>query len=109
MRPNILVLGYKRNWRTASPQSLEDYVGILQYGHASSSASRGHWHLVVALQLLTAAATCAVSSWTVPFPINCLLLPPSSDAFDFKYGVCLMRMKEGLNVSRVLEAHGKWF
>uniref|UniRef100_A0A8C3MA57 Solute carrier family 12 member 3 n=1 Tax=Geospiza parvula TaxID=87175 RepID=A0A8C3MA57_GEOPR len=60
MRPNTLVLGYKRNWRTASPQSLEDYVGILH------------------------------------------------DAFDFKYGVCLMRMKEGLNVSRVLQAHGKW-
>ncbi|NXB35388.1 S12A3 protein, partial [Eulacestoma nigropectus] len=57
MRPNILVLGYKRNWRTASPQSLEDYVGILH------------------------------------------------DAFDFKYGVCLMRVKEGLNVSRVLQAH----
>ncbi|XP_064579009.1 solute carrier family 12 member 3 isoform X1 [Zonotrichia leucophrys gambelii] len=57
MRPNILVLGYKRNWRTASPESLEDYVGILH------------------------------------------------DAFDFKYGVCVMRMKEGLNVSRVLQAH----
>ncbi|NWV05190.1 S12A3 protein, partial [Ptilonorhynchus violaceus] len=57
MRPNILVLGYKRDWQTASPQSLEDYVGILH------------------------------------------------DAFDFKYGVCLMRMKEGLNVSRVLQAH----
>ncbi|XP_050759914.1 solute carrier family 12 member 3 isoform X2 [Gymnogyps californianus] len=57
MRPNILVLGYKRNWQTASPQSLEDYVGILH------------------------------------------------DAFDFKYGVCLMRMKEGLNVSRVMQAH----
>ncbi|XP_027762656.1 solute carrier family 12 member 3 isoform X1 [Empidonax traillii] len=57
MRPNILVLGYKRNWRTASPQSLEDYVGILH------------------------------------------------DAFDFKYGVCLMRMKEGLNVSRVPQAY----
>ncbi|KAM6381030.1 solute carrier family 12 member 3 isoform 5-T5 [Pluvialis apricaria] len=57
MRPNMLVLGYKRNWRTVSPQSLEDYVGILH------------------------------------------------DAFDFKYGVCLMRMKEGLNVSRVMQAH----
>ncbi|NXH68029.1 S12A3 protein, partial [Hydrobates tethys] len=57
MRPNILVLGYKRNWQTASPQSLEDYVGILH------------------------------------------------DAFDFKYGVCLMRMKEGLNVSRMMQAH----
>lgn len=41
--------------------------------------------------------------------VNCLLLPPSSDAFDFKYGMCLMRMKEGLNVSRVMQAHGKWF
>lgn len=39
--------------------------------------------------------------------MNCLLLPSSSDAFDFKYGVCLMRMKEGLNVSRVLQAHGE--
>ncbi|KFQ32822.1 Solute carrier family 12 member 3, partial [Merops nubicus] len=57
MRPNILVLGYKRNWRTVCPQSLEDYVGILH------------------------------------------------DAFDFKYGVCLMRMKEGLNVSQVMQAH----
>ncbi|NWR60093.1 S12A3 protein, partial [Bucorvus abyssinicus] len=57
MRPNTLVLGYKRDWQTASPQSLEDYVGILH------------------------------------------------DAFDFKYGVCLMRMKEGLNVSWVLQAH----
>uniref|UniRef100_A0A672UF38 Solute carrier family 12 member 3 n=1 Tax=Strigops habroptila TaxID=2489341 RepID=A0A672UF38_STRHB len=47
MRPNIPVLGYKRNWRMVSSQSLEDYVGILH------------------------------------------------DAFDFKYGVCLMRMKEG--------------
>ncbi|XP_077041075.1 solute carrier family 12 member 3 isoform X2 [Agelaius phoeniceus] len=104
MRPNILVLGYKRNWRTASPQSLEDYVGILQYGHTGSSTSWGHWHLLVAP--LMAAVTRAGSSWAESAPsINCLLLPPSSDAFDFKYGVCLMRMKEGLNVSRVLQAH----
>lgn len=107
MRPNILVLGYKRNWRTASPQSLEDYVGILQYGHTGSSTSWGHWHLVVAP--LRAAVTCSGFSWADSAPsINCLLLPPSSDAFDFKYGVCLMRMKEGLNVSRVLQAHGRW-
>uniref|UniRef100_A0A493SWN2 Solute carrier family 12 member 3 n=1 Tax=Anas platyrhynchos platyrhynchos TaxID=8840 RepID=A0A493SWN2_ANAPP len=35
------------------------------------------------------------------------LLSPSSDAFDFKYGVCLLRMKEGLNVSRVVQAHSE--
>uniref|UniRef100_A0A8U8B261 Solute carrier family 12 member 3 n=1 Tax=Geospiza parvula TaxID=87175 RepID=A0A8U8B261_GEOPR len=76
MRPNTLVLGYKRNWRTASPQSLEDYVGILQYGHTGSSTSRGHWHLVVAP--LTAAVTCSGSSWADSAPsINSLssLLP----------------------------------
>lgn len=44
-----------------------------------------------------------------PATVNCLLLPPSSDAFDFKYGICLMRMKDGLNVSRVMQAHGKQF
>ena len=31
MRPNIVTLGYKRDWQAAAPQSLEDYVGILQY------------------------------------------------------------------------------
>lgn len=51
MRPNILALGYKRNWRTASPQSLEDYVGILQYGHAGSFAPWGRRHPAVALRL----------------------------------------------------------
>uniref|UniRef100_A0A8C3C2W3 Solute carrier family 12 member 3 n=1 Tax=Cairina moschata TaxID=8855 RepID=A0A8C3C2W3_CAIMO len=35
------------------------------------------------------------------------LLSPSSDAFDFKYGVCLLRMKEELNVSRVVQAHSE--
>lgn len=62
-----------------------------------------------------AAAACAGSGRAgsatrhEPATVNCLLLPPSSDAFDFKYGVCLLRMKEGLNVSRVMQAHGKRF
>lgn len=38
MRPNIVALGYKRDWQAAAPQSLEDYVGILQYALC--------WHLV---------------------------------------------------------------
>ncbi|XP_042690715.1 solute carrier family 12 member 3 [Centrocercus urophasianus] len=57
MRPNIVALGYKRDWQAAAPQSLEDYVGILH------------------------------------------------DAFDFKHGVCLLRLREGLSVSRVPQAH----
>ncbi|XP_015276881.1 PREDICTED: solute carrier family 12 member 3 [Gekko japonicus] len=57
MRPNVLVLGYKKNWQEAHPQTVEDYIGILH------------------------------------------------DAFDFKYGVCMMRMKEGLNISRWMQAH----
>ncbi|KAJ6666135.1 hypothetical protein lerEdw1_001039 [Lerista edwardsae] len=57
MKPNVLVIGYKKNWQAAHPQMVEDYIGILH------------------------------------------------DAFDFKYGVCMMRMKEGLNISRLMQAH----
>lgn len=29
-----------------------------------------------------------------------------SDAFDLQYGVCVLRMKEGLDMSRTMQAHG---
>lgn len=32
----------------------------------------------------------------------------SSDAFDFNYGVCIMRMREGLNVSEALQTHSEY-
>ncbi|GAB5582294.1 solute carrier family 12 member 3 isoform X4 [Prionailurus iriomotensis] len=57
MKPNILVIGFKKNWQSAHPATVEDYIGILH------------------------------------------------DAFDFNYGVCVMRMREGLNVSEVMQAH----
>ncbi|XP_044520068.1 solute carrier family 12 member 3 isoform X2 [Gracilinanus agilis] len=57
MKPNVLVVGYKKNWQSAHPATVEDYIGILH------------------------------------------------DAFDFNYGVCVMRMREGLNVSEVMQAH----
>ncbi|MEE6523376.1 hypothetical protein FKM82_022253, partial [Ascaphus truei] len=57
MRPNVLVLGYKKNWQTAHPRNVDSFVGTLH------------------------------------------------DAFDFKYGLCLLRMKDGLNMSRVMQAH----
>lgn len=30
MKPNILVIGYKKNWQTAHPRTVEEYTGILQ-------------------------------------------------------------------------------
>ncbi|KAG8510049.1 Solute carrier family 12 member 3 [Galemys pyrenaicus] len=57
MKPNILVVGFKKDWQSAHPATVEDYIGILH------------------------------------------------DAFDFNYGVCVMRMREGLNVSEVMQAH----
>ncbi|XP_069312782.1 solute carrier family 12 member 3 isoform X1 [Eulemur rufifrons] len=57
MKPNILVVGFKKNWQSAHPATVEDYIGILH------------------------------------------------DAFDFNYGVCVMRMREGLDVSEVMQAH----
>ncbi|KAM8776530.1 solute carrier family 12 member 3 isoform 2-T2 [Rhynchonycteris naso] len=57
MKPNILVVGFKKNWQSAHPATVEDYIGILH------------------------------------------------DAFDFNYGVCVMRVREGLNVSEVMQTH----
>ncbi|KAK9958911.1 hypothetical protein ABG768_011009 [Culter alburnus] len=57
MKPNVLVMGFKKNWRKAQPSDVENYVGILH------------------------------------------------DAFDLQYGVCVLRMKEGLDMSRTMQAH----
>ncbi|XP_029993122.1 solute carrier family 12 member 3 [Sphaeramia orbicularis] len=57
IRPNVLLMGFKKDWRSDSPQSAHNYIGILQ------------------------------------------------DAFDLQYGVCVLRMKEGLDVSHVSQSH----
>ncbi|KAG8437675.1 hypothetical protein GDO86_008400 [Hymenochirus boettgeri] len=57
MRPNVLVIGYKKNWATSHPRNVENYVGVLH------------------------------------------------DALDFKCGLCVLRMKDGLNMSRIMQAH----
>ncbi|CAN2389517.1 sodium:chloride symporter activity [Pristimantis euphronides] len=59
MKPNVLFLGYKKNWQSSHPRNVESYVAILH------------------------------------------------DAFDFNFGLCLLRMKDGLNMSRVMQAHSK--
>nr|XP_028696564.1 solute carrier family 12 member 3 isoform X15 [Macaca mulatta] len=76
MKPNILVVGFKKNWQSAHPATVEDYIGILQ--------SPPRWDLREKLDLISSL---------------------SSDAFDFNYGVCVMRMREGLNVSKMMQAH----
>uniref|UniRef100_W5MMC0 Solute carrier family 12 member 3 n=1 Tax=Lepisosteus oculatus TaxID=7918 RepID=W5MMC0_LEPOC len=55
IQPNVLVMGFKRNWQRDRPSSLENYIGIIH------------------------------------------------DAFDLRFGVCVMRTKEGL--SRTMQAH----
>uniref|UniRef100_UPI00398E5B08 solute carrier family 12 member 3 n=1 Tax=Pristiophorus japonicus TaxID=55135 RepID=UPI00398E5B08 len=57
MKPNVLVMGYKRNWQSDHPQKVENYIGIIY------------------------------------------------DSFDFNYGVCVMRMKQGLDISRMMQAY----
>uniref|UniRef100_A0A673JLR8 Solute carrier family 12 member 3 n=1 Tax=Sinocyclocheilus rhinocerous TaxID=307959 RepID=A0A673JLR8_9TELE len=57
MKPNVLVMGFKKNWRKAQPSNIENYIGILH------------------------------------------------DAFDLQYGVCVLRMKEGLDISQTMQAH----
>ncbi|XP_053742807.1 solute carrier family 12 member 3 [Synchiropus splendidus] len=50
--PNVLLMGFKRDWRTDSPQVADDYIGIVH------------------------------------------------DAFEQQYGVCVLRMREGLDVTQ---------
>uniref|UniRef100_H9GDP7 Solute carrier family 12 member 3 n=1 Tax=Anolis carolinensis TaxID=28377 RepID=H9GDP7_ANOCA len=56
LKPNTVVLGYKHNWQTDSPQNMENYVGIIH------------------------------------------------DCFDLSVGVCVLRMRDGLDVSRTVKA-----
>ncbi|KAL2093167.1 hypothetical protein ACEWY4_010479 [Coilia grayii] len=57
IRPNILVMGFKKNWKTDRASCMDSYIGILH------------------------------------------------DAFDQQYGVCVLRMKDGLDTSRQMHAH----
>uniref|UniRef100_A0A8C7MND1 Solute carrier family 12 member 3 n=1 Tax=Oncorhynchus kisutch TaxID=8019 RepID=A0A8C7MND1_ONCKI len=52
IRPNVLLTGFKRDWRKDKPSCIDNYIGILH------------------------------------------------DAFDLQYGVCVLRMREGLDVFR---------
>ncbi|KAM8893684.1 solute carrier family 12 member 1 isoform 2-T2 [Spinachia spinachia] len=56
MKPNTLLIGFQRNWRTAGTEAVQSYVGVLH------------------------------------------------DAFDFEYGTLILRMKQGLDVSHIVEA-----
>ncbi|TMS05495.1 Solute carrier family 12 member 3, partial [Larimichthys crocea] len=57
MKPNVLLMGFKKDWCSDTPQAAHSYIGILH------------------------------------------------DAFDLQYGVCMLRMREGLDVSRPSQSH----
>ncbi|XP_053478961.1 solute carrier family 12 member 3 isoform X1 [Ictalurus furcatus] len=57
IRPNVLVMGFKKNWCKCPPTIIDNYIGILH------------------------------------------------DSFDLQYGVCVLRMKEGLDLSYKMQAH----
>ncbi|XP_028263236.1 solute carrier family 12 member 3 [Parambassis ranga] len=57
IKPNVLLLGFKKDWRSDTAQAAHNYIGILH------------------------------------------------DAFDLQYGVCVLRIREGLDVSRPPQSH----
>ncbi|XP_040893772.1 solute carrier family 12 member 3 [Toxotes jaculatrix] len=57
IKPNVLLTGFKKDWRSDTPQAAHNYIGILH------------------------------------------------DAFDLQYGVCVLRMREGLDVSHPPQSH----
>uniref|UniRef100_A0A669BHD6 Solute carrier family 12 member 3 n=1 Tax=Oreochromis niloticus TaxID=8128 RepID=A0A669BHD6_ORENI len=59
MKPNVLIMGFKKDWRSDTPQAAHNYIGIMR------------------------------------------------DAFDLQFGVCVLRMREGLEVSNPSQSHGE--
>ncbi|KAM3609710.1 uncharacterized protein V6R79_019022 [Siganus canaliculatus] len=57
IKPNVLFMGFKKDWRSDAPQAANSYIGILH------------------------------------------------DAFDQQYGVCMLRMRDGLDVSQAFQSH----
>uniref|UniRef100_A0A669B274 Solute carrier family 12 member 3 n=1 Tax=Oreochromis niloticus TaxID=8128 RepID=A0A669B274_ORENI len=57
MKPNVLIMGFKKDWRSDTPQAAHNYIGIMR------------------------------------------------DAFDLQFGVCVLRMREGLEVSNPSQSH----
>ncbi|XP_047451217.1 solute carrier family 12 member 3 isoform X2 [Mugil cephalus] len=57
IKPNVLLMGFKKGWRSDTPQTAHNYIGILH------------------------------------------------DAFDLQYGVCVLRMREGLDISPPPTSH----
>uniref|UniRef100_A0A8C5E6B2 Solute carrier family 12 member 1 n=1 Tax=Gouania willdenowi TaxID=441366 RepID=A0A8C5E6B2_GOUWI len=60
MKPNTLMIGFKKHWRIAGKESVQSYVGILH------------------------------------------------DAFDFEYGITVLRVNEGLDVSHLVVEEGQY-
>uniref|UniRef100_A0A3Q1J9H4 Uncharacterized protein n=1 Tax=Anabas testudineus TaxID=64144 RepID=A0A3Q1J9H4_ANATE len=57
IKPNVLMMGFKKDWRSDTPQAAHNYIGMLH------------------------------------------------DAFDLQYGVCVLRVREGLDVTRPSQSH----
>ncbi|XP_051776625.1 solute carrier family 12 member 1 isoform X2 [Erpetoichthys calabaricus] len=55
LKPNTLVIGFKRNWRSASATDVQNYIGVLH------------------------------------------------DAFDFEFGIMIVRISQGFDISQVLQ------
>ncbi|XP_043935038.1 solute carrier family 12 member 3 [Protopterus annectens] len=57
IKPNVLVMGFKKNWQSDHPRNINNYIGIIH------------------------------------------------DAFDFNFGLCILRIKDGLDMSKYVQAH----
>ncbi|XP_025912753.1 solute carrier family 12 member 2 isoform X3 [Apteryx rowi] len=73
MRPNTLVVGFKKNWRQGDMRDVETYINLFQTPMAKKVMSSSHR----------------------------LQRNRSSDAFDIQYGVVVIRLKEGLDISHL--------
>lgn len=84
LRTNTVLMGFKRDWREDTTEKLMGYIDIIQWVYFLSIFSYSF-----------AAFT--------PLVTRIILFSSRSDAFDLNYGVCILRLKEGLDVSPYLQ------
>lgn len=95
-------MGFKTDWRSDSPQAAHSYIGMLQWVQWGSINSAQH---VCTLNIVISSDNHKAFHDKVQHYNNMCF----SDAFDLQYGVCVLRMREGLDVSHPSQSHGESF
>lgn len=86
LKPNTLVVGFKNNWRDGEMKEVETYINTLQW------VSNGFIIPNRRSEIRLSSDVCVCFS----------------DAFDLQYGLVVLRLKEGLDISHIQGQDSSW-